>query len=254
MALQTINNSESGLSVRTKINANFTELYGSLTANQISALVNTIPVFTGAWADLLSGYPAADHSGKRAVVIDPTYFTNTLRVRSDGTKWRLDCVQDLYFNITPMTGGAGTVTAEQLQHQWTAPAGFLTSLRKLSLQRLDYKTATSDSYTARIRIGAGATPLTDTLTQAATTMATTSRTAGAEALFTFPAATQARALGQGNFLSAWPGSSLTGAVYPGNYTIPDSDAAATVFSCTMQMTTGTDSSASGQAHLVVTAG
>ena len=242
MARQTLNNGESGLVIRGKINDNFTELYGS------------VLTFAGTWDDLLSGYPAASHSGKVAVVTDPTYFINPLRVRSDGTKWRLDGDQTLWLDTTPMTGAAGTVTSEQLQKQWTAPAGFLTSLRWFSLKRLDYKTATSDTYTIRMRAGVGATPLSDTLIVPTTTfIASTNRTNTAESFFIASSATQLRRLAQQVGVVGWNGA-VSGTTYPQNFTVPDSDVANTAFSCTMQLTTGTDSSASGQAHFFVSGG
>jgi hypothetical protein len=239
MARQTLNNGDSLLSFRTKLNDNFTELY---------------PVFTGTWADLLAGYPAASHSNKLAICIDPTYFSSSLRLRSDGSKWRLEGDHTLWIDTTPMTGAAGTDTSEQLQKQWTAPAGFLTSLRWLSLKRLVYKTATSDTYTDRIRVGAGSTPLTDTQWLTSSAIASANRSNALDTVGFASSATQLRRMGaSANTAPQW-NNTASGITYPVNTTIPDSDAADTVFSCTMQLTTGTDSSASGQAHLFVSGG
>jgi len=210
---------------------------------------DAIPIYVGVWANLPA---AASNSGWTAVVGDPTFFVAPLRMRSDGTKWRLDGWQDLAFNITPLTGAAGTVNTEQLQRQWTAPAGLLASLRYFEIKALYYKGSTSDTFAARVRIGAGATPLTDVAVFANTSLiTTTSRSASVGTVLTATSATQLRQIAQQNGLGSWQGNQ-SGVVYPQNFTIPDSDAAATVVSCTFQLTTGTDSSTSGQAHLIIT--
>ena len=222
----------------------------SLTASQVVA---TQALVSGAgilWANRISAATA----GNGAFQWFSDIGVNGALMKSDGTIWRLVYATDLLIDITPLTGAAGTVTSEQLQKQWTAPAGFLQCLRWLRISRLDYKTATSDTYTIRTRCGAGATPLTDALIMTASgIITTTQRSAASGAVYVFPSVTQARVLGNQNTLMEWGNGSGANATYPQNFTIPDISAA-TVFSCTMQLTTGTDSSASGQAHLLIQGG
>lgn len=80
MARQTINNGETGLSVRTKLNENFTELYGTRTANADGTFIRYADgtqicfnafLATSSSADTVWTFPAAFADTNVAVIVTP---------------------------------------------------------------------------------------------------------------------------------------------------------------------------------------
>lgn len=193
--------------------------------------------------------------GTEAIVTDIA-ANGRVKMYFDGERWRFYGLTTFLVDLTPMTGAAGTVAAEQVQKQWTAPAGLLMSLRWLSICALLYKSATSDNYFYGLRAGEGVTPLTDANVRgggAASALITASnRSVPVETILaaTSPTSLQVIARQQGS--TGWNGAADGSlGIYPQVNEVPDMTLQPTVFSTTMRLSTGTDSGSSGVAHLMV---
>lgn len=209
------------------------------------------PVFEGTWANLLAGFPASANTGERAVVTDPTYFTNSLRVRSDGTYWRLDGPQDLRVDFTPGTGIAGTT--EQFLKQWSAPAGLLTALRYFSIKVLWAKSGTTDAVTnCRLRLGTTGTASDASLANGV--IISPAHRSGATETILYPASsTQLRYVARGSSSSGTMTGFNGGASidpYPNNITVANTDSNSLILSASIQMAGSTE--VPTIAHLIVT--
>lgn len=120
----------------------------ALSSNQLTALVNALPIFEGTWANLLSGFPANANAGKRAVVTD---FGN-MQVRSDGSLWRLQGPTFLSHTTTPVVGVA-SASAQILMVSTALPRSLFEVCRYIAATFHLSKSGATDAVTTTLFIG-----------------------------------------------------------------------------------------------------
>lgn len=170
-----------------------------------------------------------------------------VRLRSDGTIWRLAGPVDLFVDTSPVVGVANT--SEQVLKTYTFQAGLFTALRYFSVKTVFGKSGTSETLTMRLRFGTGVSGgLGDTQVASTAILTTTNRTMATETLAFASSPTQLRLLGAAQ--AAGFSAALSSGVYPQNATIPDMGANAIQLSITAQMSAGAEQATA--AHIIVT--
>jgi len=149
----------------------------------------------------------------------------------DGTYWKILSPVDVVMNTTIAAGSLST--SEQILVQATLPAGLLRAGRTAVFRALYAKDGTTDTATARLRLGSAGTT-SDTTLSSSTGFGAANRAFCLEHWVTLTTATNLRTVALNAINGFTPGGGSSGVV-PNNVTIPNADSTALILSAALTM-------------------